>query len=292
MKKLQGTWTALITPFHSGKVDLTTLERLVEHQLAAGIDGLVPCGTTGETPTLTLAEMRSIITLVAKRAGKTTPVFAGAGSNDTAKTLELVRLAEDCGATGLLLVAPYYNRPPQAGLYGHFATIAAATKLPIMVYNIPGRAGVELSVETLARLRAEFPGIVAVKHATGSVLGAADLAAATDLPIFSGDDPLTLPLMALGAVGVVSVVSNLAPRTARAITAAALAGDWEAARAAHAKLYPLARALLALDTNPIPVKTALSLRGLGEAEFRLPLCPMAAEGVLALKSLLAAHPLD
>lgn len=286
MKPLRGTFTALITPFRDGRVDLPALETLVQRQIEAGVDGLVPCGTTGESPTLSADEHRDVVTCVVRQSGGRVPVVAGSGTNSTARTIELARLNAECGADALLVVAPYYNKPPQEGLFQHFSAVARATDLPIMLYNIPGRCGVEIALETIKRLRDAHAHIVAVKHATGSVSGAADLQAACDIPIFSGDDPLTWPLMSLGAVGVVSVLSNLAPRAVKQLTDAALAGDFAAAQAAHQRLYPLAKALLGLDTNPIPIKTALALRGLCRAEFRLPLCPMPPEKRATLEALL------
>ena len=292
MKTLRGTLTALVTPFRDGKLDMAALERLVQRQLDAGVDGLVPCGTTGESPTLSETEHREVVSCVARLARGRVPVLAGSGTNCTAKTVDLARLNADCRADALLVVAPYYNKPSQEGLFRHFSTVAAATELPIVLYNIPGRCGVEISVETIKRLHAAHENIVAVKHATGSVAGAADLMAACDIAVLSGDDPLTLPLMSIGAVGVISVLSNLAPKTVKRLTDAALNGDMAAARAAHRELYPLAKALLSLDTNPIPIKTALALRGLCTDEFRLPLCGLSEDNRRKLTRLLDEASLD
>ena len=292
MKTLRGTLTALVTPFRDGKLDMAALERLVQRQLDAGVDGLVPCGTTGEAPTLSETEHREVVSCVARLARGRVPVLAGSGTNCTAKTVDLARLNADCRADALLVVAPYYNKPSQEGLFRHFSTVAAATELPIVLYNIPGRCGVEISVETIKRLHAAHENIVAVKHATGSVAGAADLLAACDIAVLSGDDPLTLPLMSIGAVGVISVLSNLAPKTVKRLTDAALNGDMAAARAAHRELYPLAKALLSLDTNPIPIKTALALRGLCTDEFRLPLCGLSEDNRRNLTRLLDESALD
>jgi 4-hydroxy-tetrahydrodipicolinate synthase len=209
-----------------------------------------------------------------KGADRRVPVLAGAGSNSTAKTIELAKEAANCGADGLLIVSPYYNKPSQQGLFEHFTAVAGAVELPIVLYNIPGRCGVEIASDTICRLFAACDNVVAVKHATGRVDDAAELLATCEIGVLSGDDPLTLPLMALGAVGVVSVVSNLAPRTVKRLTRSALAGDLAAARQAHDSLFRLAKALLTLDTNPIAIKTALSVRGWCAEEFRLPLCPM------------------
>ena len=292
MKTLRGTLTALVTPFRDGKLDMAALERLVQRQLDAGVDGLVPCGTTGESPTLSETEHREVVSCVARLSRGRVPVLAGSGTNCTAKTVDLARLNTECGADALLVVAPYYNKPSQEGLFRHFSTVAAATELPIVLYNIPGRCGVEISVETIKRLHAAHENIVAVKHATGSVAGAADLMAACDIAVLSGDDPLTLPLMSIGAVGVISVLSNLAPKTVKRLTDAALNGDMAAARAAHRELYPLAKALLSLDTNPIPIKTALALRGLCTDEFRLPLCGLSEDNRRKLTRLLDEASLD
>lgn len=284
-----GVFTALVTPFRDGRLDLPALDALVDRQLAAGVAGLVPCGTTGESPTLSDDEQQAVIARVAARAGGRAQVLAGAGSNSTAHAVHLARRAADAGADGLLVVSPYYNKPTQEGLCLHFAAVADAVPLPIMLYNIPGRCGVEITVPTLRRLRESNPRIVAVKHATGRVDDAAELAAACDLAILSGDDPLTLPLMSLGAVGVVSVLSNLAPRAVNSLVRAALASDFAAARTAHAAVYPLARALLALATNPIPIKTALAIRGLVREEFRPPMCGLTDAQRDTLRRLLAEH---
>lgn len=274
MVAFRGTFTALVTPFSDGRVDYGAFERLVERQIQAGVDGLVPCGTTGESPTLSEREQLEIITATVRLAAGRTRVIAGVGSNDTRHAVELSRRAEQAGADGLLHVSPYYNRPTQEGLFEHFATIARAVRLPIVLYNIPGRTGVTIEIETIRRLHAEFENIVAVKHATGRVDDAAELAQVCPIAVLSGDDPLTLPLMSLGAVGVVSVLSNLAPRMVRRLTDAALAADLAEARQAHRALYALGRALLSLATNPIPIKTALAMKGLCREEFRLPLCAM------------------
>lgn len=292
MPRFQGTITALVTPLRGGGVDFEALERLVERQIAAGVEGLVPCGTTGESPTLSSEEHAAVIERVVALARRRTAVIAGTGSNCTAEALRMSRHAAEAGADGLLLVSPYYNKPTQAGLFRHFSAIARAVPLPIVLYNIPGRCGVELSVETIRRLHEEHGTIVAIKHATGRVDDAAELAQVCPIDILSGDDPLTLTLMVLGAVGVVSVLSNLAPRAVRRLTQAALAGDFVQARAEHRRLFPLARALLSLETNPIPIKTALALRGLCAEEFRLPLCPLAPENRRRLEELLAANPLE
>lgn len=300
----RGAFTALVTPFRDGALDLDTLTALVARQIAAGIDGLVPCGTTGESPTLSFEEHQEIVRCVVQAAGHRVPVIAGAGSNDTAHAVALARANAACGATGHLVVSPYYNKPSQEGLYRHFAAVAAATPLPVILYNIPGRCGVTISNDTLRRLRRDLPNIVAVKHATGGVVDAAELLASESpasgptadthppLAVLSGDDPLTLPLLSLGAVGVISVVSNVCPATVKRLTAAALAGDYPAARDAHAALLPLAQALLTLDTNPVPLKAALAHLALCREELRLPLCPLPAEKRAVLERMLADRDLS
>ncbi|MFN0137954.1 MAG: 4-hydroxy-tetrahydrodipicolinate synthase [Phycisphaerae bacterium] len=289
MPHFSGSITALVTPFENDKVDFVTLEALVERQIAAGIDGLVPCGTTGESPTLTEDEQHAVIESVVKFTRKRAKVIAGTGSFSTAKMLHASRHAAEVGADGLLIVSPYYNKPTQAGLYEHFAAVARDVKLPIMLYNIPGRCGVEISIPTIARLRRDFANIVSVKHATGRCDDAAELASVSDIEIMSGDDPITLPLMSLGALGVVSVMTNLVPRAVKRLTDAALKKDFAGALAAHRALYPLMKGLLSLETNPIPIKTAMAIRGLCSEEMRLPMCAISAENRAKLEALLSEH---
>lgn len=270
----KGSLTALVTPFKDGGVDYPALERLVELQLSGGTDGLVLCGTTAESPTLQEVERNAIIKLVVRQAKNKCPVIVGTGTNATAETLTFSRQARELGADGLMLVTPYYNKPTQTGLYQHFGSIADAVALPIILYNIPGRTCVAIEQETICKLFKDFDNIVALKHATGSVEGAASLRSACDVAILSGDDPLTLPLMEVGAVGVISVAANIVPAKVKTLTDAHLDGKKEAAQAAHDQLLPLAKALLSLETNPLPIKTALAMLGLINEEFRLPMCPM------------------
>ncbi len=270
----KGCLVALVTPFREGRIDRPALDRLVDDVLSGGVSGLVPCGTTGESPTLTEEEFIEVVSAVVKRAGGRVPVIAGSGTNATDKTLARSKAAVDAGADAVMLVAPYYNKPNQQGLYQHFSHVAGNVDVPVILYNIPGRSGVEISVETIAKLRTDHLNIVAVKHATGSVDGASTLAQASDIAITSGDDTLTLPLMSIGAIGVISVLANLLPREMSAMVGAALSGDWTEARRLHRRLFPIARDLLKLDTNPSPIKTALAMRGLMQEEFRLPMCPM------------------
>lgn len=265
---------ALITPFKDGRVDYPALDALVDFHVEAGTDALVPCGTTGESPTLTHEENDEVIAAVVRRARKRIPVVGGTGSNSTDEAIAMTRHARENGADGSLQVAPYYNRPTQEGLFRHFQAVAGAVSFPHVLYNIPGRCGVEISVDTLVRLRAACPNIVAVKHATGSMDGASELATRCDLGIISGDDSMTLPLMAVGGVGVISVLANIVPRDVKALTDACLRGDWPAARQWHLKMFALAKGLLSLETNPIPIKTAMAMMGLCREEFRLPMCKM------------------
>jgi 4-hydroxy-tetrahydrodipicolinate synthase len=239
---------------------------------------------------LTGEEQLSVIECVVKTTRRRLPVIAGTGTNSTAEAIAKSKAAARAGADGLLVVNPYYNKPTQRGMYEHFAAIARAVDLPIMLYNIPGRCAVELTVPTIAKLRRDCPNIIAMKHATGRVDDAADLMQASDIDVLSGDDPITLPLMSLGAIGVVSVMSNLAPRAVKRLTHAALNGDFAAARDAHRAMYPLMRGLLSLETNPIPIKTALAIRGLCAEEFRLPICPLAPDNRDRLAALLREHP--
>lgn len=290
MPRFQGTITALVTPFRNGQVDGPALDRHVERQLAAGVDGLVPCGTTGESPTLSAAEHAAVIERVVRVTKGRVPVIAGTGSNNTAEAIRMSQHAADAGADGLLIVAPYYNRPTQEGLFQHYAAIARSVKLPIVLYNIPGRCGVEVSVDTIRRLRESHDSIASVKHATGKAEGVADLLAACDIEVLSGDDPLTLPMMSLGAIGVISVMSNLVPKAVRAVTQAANAGDFRAAGEANRRLHPFSVGLLSLATNPMPIKTAMAIRGWCAEEFRLPLCPLPADARGRLERLLAATP--
>jgi 4-hydroxy-tetrahydrodipicolinate synthase len=287
-----GTYTALITPFREGQVDYEALEKIVEHQIEAGVDGLVPCGTTGESPTLTHYEHDEVIEQVIKFANRRVPVMAGTGSNSTDEAVYLSQHAAEAGADGLLIVSPYYNKPTQEGLFQHFSAIARAVPLPIVLYNNPGRCGVEISNETTRRLRETHGNIVAVKHALGRVDPAAELTQMCDIAVLSGDDPITLPLMSLGAVGVISVVSNVAPKALKRLTQAALDGDFATAREAHRAFYPLAKGLMSLATNPIPIKAAMAARGWCTQEVRMPLCPLSLEQRARLEVLLREHPLE
>ncbi len=285
----RGAFTALITPFRAGdpaQIDEAALRALVETQISAGISGLVPCGTTGETPTLSETEQDRVIALVVEQARGRVPVIAGTGGNDTAHVVERTHRARVLGADAALIVAPYYSKPTQEGLFRHFAHVAERVDLPIVLYNVPGRTGVNMLPETTLRL-AEIPGIVAVKEASGSLDACSEIAAAAPVgfSVLSGDDSLTLPIAAVGGQGVISVVSNLVPDVMGALTAAAITGDLERAQVLHRRLLPLCRAMF-LDNNPIAVKTAAEVLGLCSGEVRLPLTPMSAVNRANLEAVL------
>ncbi|MCS6866069.1 MAG: 4-hydroxy-tetrahydrodipicolinate synthase [Gemmataceae bacterium] len=269
-----GVTVALVTPFKNGEVDWDELGRLVDWHCEQGTDALAPCGTTGESPTLTHDENERVVAFVCERARGRTKVMAGTGSNSTAEAVRMTKAAHKAGADGTLQVGPYYNKPTQEGYFRHFATIAEATDLPIVVYNIPGRTGGNILPETMARMAEKCPTIVAVKEATGSLDQASQIAALCDLTILSGDDSLTLPLMSIGGKGVVSVVGNIVPQDMMALVRAFAAGQFDDALRWHRKLFPLCRDMLGVATNPIPVKTAMKLLGRGNGELRLPLCPL------------------
>ena len=269
----QGAYTALVTPFgRDGAVDYGRLRALVEFQIAGGIDGLVPVGTTGESPTLDVDEHLEVIRVVVETAARRVKVVAGTGANATAEALELTARAKDMGVDGTLQVTPYYNKPTQAGLIKHFSAVADLG-LPVILYNVPGRAGCEIAVPTVAEL-AKHPHVVAVKEAAGSVDRVSRLKAACEIEVLSGDDGLTLPMMSVGACGVISVASNVAPKAVADLVHAAAAGRWDEARALHYKYYALFNDVF-IETNPIPIKAAMEMAGLGPAVYRLPLCEMA-----------------
>ena len=270
MKKFQGAMTALATPFKNGKVDEKTFQGLVWRQIKAGIKGLVPVGTTGESPTLTHEEHERVIKIVVEAAAKKVPVIAGTGSNSTDEAISLTKFAKKAGADAALIVTPYYNKPTQEGLYRHYEAIAKAVDIPIILYNIPGRSVINMTPETVARL-AKIPTIVAIKESTGSMDQASHILSVCDITVLSGDDSLTLPLMALGAKGVISVASNIVPGAVCELVDSFLVGDLKKAQAAHLRLFSLCRALF-VETNPIPVKRAMKLLGLCEEGVRLPLC--------------------
>lgn len=286
-----GTHTALITPFRDGAVDVPAFEALVERQIEGGINGIVPVGTTGESPTLDTDEHIEVIRLAIEAAKGRVKVIAGTGANATAEAIELTRAAEKLGADASLQVCPYYNKPSQEGLYLHFKAIADSTSLPIMLYSVPGRSSIEIAPETAARLAADCRNVVAIKEAGGSVDRINQLVQA--LPdgfgILCGDDPLTLPFIACGANGLVSVAGNLIPGVISKLVNHCLAGEFAEALALQKQYYPLMRGLMSLDVNPVPVKTAVALQGHCTDELRLPLAPMDEDNLVALRALLRSY---
>ena len=270
-----GTFTALVTPFQNDQVDEAAFEQLIEAQIAGGITGIVPVGTTGESPTLDHAEHMRVIELGVKYAQGRCKVIGGTGSNSTSEAVSMTVEAEKLGCDAALLVAPYYNKPSPEGIYRHFAKIAEATKIPLVLYSIPGRCGIEIGVETTVRLAKDFPNIVAIKEAGGSVERVSQLRAAlpAEFDILSGDDSLTLPFLSAGAVGVISVASNVIPREVGDLVKAALAGDFAEARRLHFHWYSLFKDLF-IEPNPVPTKHTLALQGKMRRDVRLPLCEM------------------
>ena len=283
-----GTHTALITPFRDGSIDVPAFKALIERQIAGGVDGIVPVGTTGESPTLGTDEHIEVIRLAVETAAGRCQVIAGTGANATAEAIELTQKAEQVGATGTLQVCPYYNKPSQEGLYQHFKAIAQATRLPIMLYSVPGRSVIEISPETTARLARDFSNITAIKEAGGSVDRVNQLVQATPdgFEILCGDDPLTLPFIACGAVGLVSVASNVIPDVIARLVRACLNGSFDEALEIQKQYYPLMRGLMTIDVNPVPIKSAAALLGHCLPEFRLPLTGLTSDQTATLKALL------
>ncbi len=272
----KGTYTALVTPFRDGQIDWPTVDRLIDRQLDAGIDGIVPCGSTGESAALTGAEHQRLVEAVIRRVDGRCKVIAGTGSSSTAHAIDLTQRAASAGADGALVVTPYYNRPTQEGLFRHYAAVADSTSIPIILYNVPARCAVDLQNETILRLADRCENIVAVKDASGGVGRVSELAAHPRLTVLCGDDSLTLPMMSLGAVGVISVISNLVPAWMKSLVDA-VPSDPLAARNWHARACGLADDIGRWGPNPLPIKTAMALQGLLAEEFRLPLCPMGDE---------------
>ena len=270
-----GCLVAMITPFRNGEVDEPALRGLVQFHLRNGTDGLVPCGTTGESVTMTEEEQLRVIEVVVDEVNGRIPVIAGTGTNGTAKTIKLTKAAQKLGADGALLVTPYYNKPTQQGLFLHFEAVARATDLPLVLYNVPSRTSVNMAPETVARL-AKIPTIVGIKEAAGNMDQVSQIIGSCpdEFAVLSGDDSLTLPMLALGGVGVISVVGNIAPAAMTELVRSYRAGNVARARELHYQLFDLCRAMF-LETNPIPVKTAAGLLGLCSSELRLPLCPIA-----------------
>jgi 4-hydroxy-tetrahydrodipicolinate synthase len=274
-RTLQGSLVAMVTPFRNGKVDEAKVRELVEFHVTHGTDAIVACGTTGEDPGLSHDEHDRVVEVIIQTAAGRLPVIVGTGSNSTAHAIELTRHAERAGATAALVVNPYYNKPTQEGLYRHFRAVAEAVSIPILVYNIQSRTAVNVETDSLARLARDCRNVVGVKEASGSLDQMSQVVAACgpDFTVLSGDDNLTLPLMAIGGRGVISVIANIVPRETAEMTHAALDGDWKRARELHYKLFPLARAAF-IETNPIPIKEAMAMAGMIEPEFRLPMCRM------------------
>ena len=288
--KIQGLYTALVTPFRNGAVDYDRLTKLVEMQISYGVDGISPVGTTGESPTLSFEEHERVIATVVQLVNGRCKVLAGSGANSTAEALHLTRHAKADGADFSLQVAPYYNKPTQEGLYRHFATIADSCDIPIVIYNVPGRSGVAVSAETIARL-AKNHNVAGVKEASGSVDRVSEILDLCDIPVLSGDDALTVPMMSVGAVGVVSVASNIIPKEMKQLVDLCNAGAFDQARAMHRKLYKFFKAMF-VETNPIPVKAGMAIRGLLDEEYRLPLCPPSDKNREFLRQILADIPVD
>ena len=283
-----GAFTALVTPFRNGKVDEERYRELIEWQITQGINGLVPCGTTGESATLSHDEHENVIRICIDQAKKRVPVIAGAGSNNTEEAVRLTRFAKEAGADAALHITPYYNKPTQGGLFAHYKAIADAVDLPILVYNVPGRTGVKVAPATMARMYKEIPGIIGAKEATGDLAYVSDTLefCGPGFTLLSGDDFTVLPALALGAVGVISVTSNLVPAKMAAMCSCFANGDLATAKQLHYEMGPLNRACF-LETNPIPVKTALAKMGKMGVEMRLPLVPMLPENEKCLDEALA-----
>ncbi|MDR3196043.1 MAG: 4-hydroxy-tetrahydrodipicolinate synthase [Endomicrobium sp.] len=281
-----GVYTALITPFKKGKIDFDALGKLIENQYKAGIDGIVPCGTTGESPTLSYEEHEQVIEFCVKQAKGKMKILAGTGSNSTAEAIRFTQFAKKVGCDGALMVAPYYNKPTQKGLYLHFKKVADTVDIPIVFYNITGRASVNIEPATIAKLCADCKNIVGVKEASGSLSQMTVVKAlAPNIELLSGDDALTLPVLSIGGIGVISVLSNLLPLETSSLIKAFEKGNIEEAKKIHYKLLPLVNALF-METNPIPVKTAASMLGICSSEIRLPMCEMEEFNKLKLEKIL------
>lgn len=285
----KGSIVALITPFKNGAIDEEKLRQLVESQIENGTDGIVPCGTTGEASTLDYDEHMDVINIVIHQTNKRVPVIAGTGSNSTAEAIELSQKAKNLGADGVLLVTPYYNKPSQEGLYRHFMAIADSVAIPQVLYNVPGRTGVNMLPKTVARL-AEHDNIVAIKEATGSLQQASEVLdlCGDKLNVLSGDDFITFPIMACGGKGIISVVANIMPREVAALVDAFFNGDMAEARRLHLHLFKISNAMF-IETNPVPVKTAAALMGKCSDELRLPLAPLSDANHALLHSVMKSY---
>ncbi|MFC1549064.1 4-hydroxy-tetrahydrodipicolinate synthase [Candidatus Omnitrophota bacterium] len=285
----KGSIVALVTPFKDGRVDEKTFRSLIEFHIDKGTDGILPCGCTGEAATLAIPEQKRLIKIAVETSDRRVPILAGTGSNNTMEAIELTESAEKVGADGALIITPYYNKPTPEGQYRHYAKIAEAVDIPIMLYNVPSRTGISLLPETVARL-SKVDNIVAIKEAAGSAQQVMDILALCDITVMSGDDSMTLPFMTLGSTGVVSVVANIIPGKVHDLTQSFLDGDHERSRKVHYEILRLCKAMF-LETNPLPVKTALSMMGMIEEEWRLPLCEMGTANKEKLKEVLKEYEL-
>jgi 4-hydroxy-tetrahydrodipicolinate synthase len=283
----KGSIVAIVTPFHNGKVDEKKLRELIEFQIKNGSSGIVPCGTTGESATLTFDEHEKVIEVTIEQVNKRVPVIAGTGSNSTEEAIMLTKQAASAGADASLQVSPYYNRPTQAGLYRHFKAVAQSVKIPIILYNIAGRTGVNIEPETIANLARDCKNIVAVKEASGNLdqMSRIKALSPSSFQLISGDDSLTLPVLSIGGIGIISVVANIVPRDVADLVSAFEKGNIKKAQSLHYKLLPLIKACF-IETNPIPVKTAMGLLGLCEPDLRLPMCEMSENNLGKLKKAL------
>lgn len=289
LRQLTGTITALVTPFRDGQIDYASLKKLVAHQIKGGIDGLVPVGTTGESPTLDHDEHMEVIRFVIEETRGRVPVIAGTGSNSTTEAIDLTKQSHDAGADAMLVVAPYYNKPSPEGLFRHFSAIAETTDKPIILYSIPGRCGIEIGIPVIERLRAKYKHVRWIKEAGGSVdrVDQIKQALGSDMTVLSGDDSLTLPFMAVGAEGVISVASNRYVKEVGQMVRHALANDFAKATKLHRKLYPMFKTIF-IEPNPVPIKAALLRSGIiGTDEVRLPLCEMLPGNAATLEAVLA-----
>jgi 4-hydroxy-tetrahydrodipicolinate synthase len=286
----KGSYPAIVTPFKDTILDESGLRKHITFLIESGSSGIVACGTTGEAPSLNDDEYEKVITIAVEASENNVPVIAGAGTNSTAKTIKLIHKAEACGAQGVLVVTPYYNKPPQEGLYQHYKKVSEESRLPIIVYNVPGRTSCNILPKTVARLAKECKNIVAIKEASGILDQVSEIRrlCGDDFDILSGDDSLTLPMLAIGAKGVISVVANILPRDVAQMCSLFLAGDITQARAIHVKLFPVIKALF-IETNPIPVKKAMELMGMHAGAPRLPLVEMSKENTEILKRVLVDY---
>lgn len=279
-----GSMTALVTPFKNGKVDEDALKEIIDFQIENGTQALVPCGTTGESATLSYEEHNQVVEITVKHTRGRIPVIAGTGSNSTEETIMLTKHAKDAGADACLLIAPYYNRPTQSGLIAHFFKVADTVDIPLVLYNIPGRTGVNIEPETVAKL-SEHKNIIAIKEASGNLEQVSRIISLCNIVVLSGDDALTLPILSVGGKGVISVASNIVPRDVSEMVNAFEKGDIQKARRLHYKLFPLFK-ILFIETNPAPVKTAMAMMGMIDEEIRLPLVPLKEENKTKLKKVL------